>query len=102
MFVVLGDIDLDVVHADEPGVEAELFFEGNCGFRFRQIGQIRGKREGGRVAGIAEGVWASPDEVNSRWTADASFSPSMGDDERAARRGEWQRALGRSRDWARD
>jgi glycerol kinase len=52
------------------------------------------------LAGIGEGIWASPDEVNARWTADASFSPSMGDDERAARRGAWQRALERSRDWA--
>jgi glycerol kinase len=52
------------------------------------------------LAGVAEGVWASPDEVNARWTADASFSPSMTDDERAGRSRVWRRAVDRSRDWA--
>ena len=52
------------------------------------------------LAGVAEGVWASPDEVNARWTADASFSPSMTDDERTGRSRVWRRAVDRSRDWA--
>jgi glycerol kinase len=54
------------------------------------------------LAGVAEGVWATPEEVNARWSADASFSPAMGADERAGRLGAWRRAVERSRDWSRD
>jgi glycerol kinase len=54
------------------------------------------------LAGVAEGVWASPEEVNARWSADASFSPTMTKDERAGRRAAWRRAVERSRDWSRD
>jgi glycerol kinase len=53
------------------------------------------------LAGLAEDVWSSPAEVNSRWSADASFTPTMGADERARRLTEWRRAVERSRDWAR-
>jgi glycerol kinase len=52
------------------------------------------------LAGLAEGVWASPAEVNSRWSADASFTPAMGVEERERRLAEWHRAVERSRDWA--
>jgi glycerol kinase len=54
------------------------------------------------LAGIAEGVWASPDEVNARWSADAAFAPTMTDDERAGRRAAWRRAVERSRGWSSD
>jgi glycerol kinase len=54
------------------------------------------------LAGIAEGVWASPEEVNAQWSADASFTPAMDADDRARRLAHWQRAVERSRDWARD
>jgi len=53
------------------------------------------------LAGLAEGVWGSPSDVNATWSADASFSPAMPDDERARRASEWRRAVERSRDWAR-
>jgi glycerol kinase len=53
------------------------------------------------LAGIAEDVWSSPDEVNARWSADASFAPTMESDDRASRLRVWRRALERSRDWAR-
>ena len=55
------------------------------------------------LAGLAEGVWDSPDEVNARWSADASFTPD--DDRRRARDracATWHRAVERSRDWSRD
>jgi glycerol kinase len=52
------------------------------------------------LAGIAEGVWASPSEAAAAWRADAEFTPSIGDDERARRRAEWARAVERSRGWA--
>ncbi len=51
------------------------------------------------LAGIAEGVWASPAEAANAWTADASFVPAMATDERDARVAVWHRAVERSRDW---
>ncbi len=52
------------------------------------------------LAGVAEAVWASPDEVNARWSADASFTPGIDHDERAHRLQVWHRAVERSRDWS--
>jgi glycerol kinase len=54
------------------------------------------------LAGIAEGVWASPEEVNAQWSAERSFTPAMSGEERARRLAEWRRAVERSRDWARE
>jgi glycerol kinase len=54
------------------------------------------------LAGVAEGVWASAEEVNAQWSADASFAPAMSEDDRARRLAEWRRAVERSRDWARE
>jgi glycerol kinase len=51
------------------------------------------------LAGIAEGVWSSPAEAAAAWTAEASFTPAMADDERAARVAVWHRAVERSRGW---
>jgi glycerol kinase len=54
------------------------------------------------LAGIAEGVWASPAEVNATWKSAASFTPAMDSSEREARLATWHRAVERSRDWARE
>jgi glycerol kinase len=54
------------------------------------------------LAGLAEDVWGSPDEVNARWTADASFTPAPADAERTTRTAAWRRAVERSRDWSHD
>lgn len=54
------------------------------------------------LAGVAEGLWATPEEVNERWSADASFAPAITDDERAHLIAPWRRAVDRSRNWARD
>jgi glycerol kinase len=51
------------------------------------------------LAGVAEGVWSSPEEVNARWSADASFLPRIDADERASRLQVWRRAVERARDW---
>jgi glycerol kinase len=51
------------------------------------------------LAGLAEDVWESPQAVDAHWSADASFSPSMTDDERTRRLSEWRRAVERSRGW---
>jgi glycerol kinase len=52
------------------------------------------------LAGIAEGMWASPTEAAAAWRADAEFEPAMDAGDRARRRTEWSRALERSRGWA--
>ncbi len=52
------------------------------------------------LAGIAEGVWDSPEAAAAAWRSDASFAPTMSDDERNAKYAEWQRAVERSRAWA--
>ena len=52
------------------------------------------------LAGIAEGVWATPGEAASAWRADASFEPAMEPEQRAALHVEWHRAVERSRGWA--
>jgi glycerol kinase len=52
------------------------------------------------LAGIAAGVWGSADEVRSRWKCDHTFKPQM---EAAARNqliAGWDKAVGRSRNWA--
>jgi glycerol kinase len=54
------------------------------------------------LAGLAEGVWGSPEEVNARWSADASFAPTMTEQERTTRASAWHRAVERSRDWSAD
>ncbi len=51
------------------------------------------------LAGIAEGVWFSPGEVNAQWRADTSFAPTMTSTDRAGRLEVWHRAVARSRDW---
>jgi glycerol kinase len=54
------------------------------------------------LAGLAEGVYGSPAEVNERWHADAEFEPATDTAARDRRLAEWRRAVERSRDWARD
>jgi glycerol kinase len=51
------------------------------------------------LAGIAEGVWGSPGEAAEAWSADASFTPAMGGDERDRRVAVWHRAVERARGW---
>jgi glycerol kinase len=52
------------------------------------------------LAGLAEGVWSSPEEVAGLWRRDADFSPrapqSVVDDRHAT----WTRAVERARGWA--
>ncbi len=51
------------------------------------------------LAGLAEGVWASVDEVGEQWGLDAEFTP---DDDRTsadALHAQWLRAVERSRNW---
>jgi glycerol kinase len=52
------------------------------------------------LAGLAEGVWASPAEAAGAWTEEASFSPSMPAELVDAGLATWHRAVERSRGWA--
>jgi glycerol kinase len=49
------------------------------------------------LAGLAEGVWSSTDEIASRWELERRFSPRNAD--RDAAHAQWLRAVERSRDW---
>lgn len=51
------------------------------------------------LAGIAEGFWASPADVQAAWQLDASFTPSADADRTTGYRS-WKRAIDRSLDWA--
>ncbi len=54
------------------------------------------------LAGLAEGVWGSLDDIEDNWQADVRFQPSLDETRLAAirtRRVDWQRAVARSRDW---
>jgi glycerol kinase len=53
------------------------------------------------LAGLAEGVWSSTDEVASHWRAAAEFSPSVPASVAGARHAGWVRAVERARGWAR-
>ena len=51
------------------------------------------------LAGIAEGVWASPDDAAAAWREEAAFVPTpLPDADR--RRADWRRAVDRARNWA--
>jgi glycerol kinase len=52
------------------------------------------------LAGLAEGVWSSTDEVAGHWRATAEFSPSVPASVADARHAGWLRAVERSRGWA--
>jgi glycerol kinase len=52
------------------------------------------------LAGIATGLWTR-EQVGEMWREAARYEPRMGSDEREALLADWQRALERSRGWAR-
>jgi glycerol kinase len=51
------------------------------------------------LAGLATGFWANPDELRAKRQGDIRFEPRMGSQDRAERRGRWQQAVDRSRNW---
>jgi len=52
------------------------------------------------LAGLAEGVWASTDELAGLWRLDREFAPELPVELTDALYAGWQRALERSRNWA--
>ena len=53
------------------------------------------------LAGLAVGIWRSPDELAHLWAAEQVFEPGRDATWRDERLAEWHRAVARSRDWAR-
>jgi glycerol kinase len=52
------------------------------------------------LAGLTEGMWASPDELAGLWGAEAQFEPELPVELTDAIYAGWQRAVDRSRGWA--
>jgi glycerol kinase len=52
------------------------------------------------LAGLAEGVWGSLDELATHWALDAEFTPAISPAGAAGRHAGWRRAVERSRAWA--
>jgi glycerol kinase len=53
------------------------------------------------LAGLARGVWGSLEEVGHQWSLDAEFNPSVSPGAAQSGYAQWQRAVERSRSWAR-
>ena len=54
------------------------------------------------LAGLAEGVWASTDEISATWRVAAEFEPNASRDEADSLYAGWQKAVERARNWAKD
>jgi len=52
------------------------------------------------LAGLAVGLWKDLEELQTLWQCDATFRPEMDEARRAALRKGWDKAVGRSLDWA--
>ena len=53
------------------------------------------------LAGLAEGVWSSTEEIAKTWRLDAEFEPNPARSESDALYEGWKKAVERSRGWAR-
>jgi glycerol kinase len=52
------------------------------------------------LAGLATGFWDTPEELSAKRQSDVRFEPKMDAADRKKRRGEWQRAVERSKNWS--
>jgi glycerol kinase len=52
------------------------------------------------LAGLATGFWAGPEQLRAERQGDKRFEPKMSAGERAARRGQWQKAVERAKAWS--
>ena len=51
------------------------------------------------LAGLAEGVWGSPDDIARHWRADATVEPAADRSRAEASYRDWLRAVARSTHW---
>ncbi|MEO8509376.1 MAG: glycerol kinase GlpK, partial [Betaproteobacteria bacterium] len=54
----------------------------------------------GYLAGLAVGYWESSDDIGRNWRVDRRFEPAMPRERAAELRGQWEKAIGRTKDWA--
>ena len=54
------------------------------------------------LAGLAAGVWKDIDEIRGLWACDTVFCPDMEDAQREKLLADWDDAVGRSRNWAKN
>jgi glycerol kinase len=54
------------------------------------------------LAGLAEGVWESFDEIVDNWILDTEKRPAIEADAADTMYGQWSRAIERARGWERD
>jgi glycerol kinase len=54
------------------------------------------------LAGLGAGVWSTAEEVSASWASDARVEPAGDPGPADALYGQWQRGVGRSRNWATD
>ena len=52
------------------------------------------------LAGLATGVWHSREELKQLWRCDTLYAPSMNENKRRKLLSGWDKAVGRSLDWA--
>ncbi|MFN7084997.1 MAG: glycerol kinase GlpK [Burkholderiales bacterium] len=52
------------------------------------------------LAGLGVGFWKSAQDIEAQWRAERVFEPALSRDEAAARMRCWQKAVSRSREWA--
>ncbi len=52
------------------------------------------------LAGLAEGVWSSTEEIASQWALEKSFTPEVPQELADLRLSQWHNAVSRSRNWA--
>lgn len=53
------------------------------------------------LAGLASGLWTSPEQLATLWAVDAEWTPAMSSDQREQLYAQWKRAAERAKDWAR-
>jgi len=51
------------------------------------------------LAGLAVGMYKSPDEIAAQWASDRTFEPNMAESEKNRLRQEWSKALERAKRW---
>jgi len=54
------------------------------------------------LAGLATGVWKDLDEIRGLWACDTMFQPNMAEEQRQRMLADWDDAVGRSRNWAKN
>ena len=105
---------IDAMNADAEVAPIELRVDGGasvmdllCQFQADQLGITVKRPENlettalgaGFLAGLAEGVWGSLEDIGNKWTAAAVFEPSSSRDEVDSAYDGWKRAVERTRDW---